>query len=96
VNDYADYVDNAEDGSAQFNHDLQGYAKSSTRLVTEQHYEEEPGQKSPKYEVNFVQDTTNVRIGNEDDVDSVQHLDISVIGDDPHNAYRPQGSQILQ
>lgn len=36
----------------------------------------------------------NMRIGDEDDVDSVQHMDISVIGDDSLGLIN-KGSQIL-
>ena len=52
-------------------------------------------QSKKTYQVNFVQDQMNVNIGDEDDVDSVQHLDISVIGDDLLGFNKP-GSQILQ
>ena len=79
------------------NQDLRNFAKSSTNLV-EQVAE---GGNDPHH-VRFLEknrvlfkeepDESHARIGVDDDVDSVQHLDLSVIGDHQHD-YNNNGYQ---
>ena len=84
VLDYSDYAD------VQINQDL--HESSANQMVTDTI--QMSIDTTPK-RVGFTKDTSNVRIGDDDEVDSVQHLDISVIGDDVHLKRDQPGSRII-
>ena len=75
MTDY-DYVDDKNEGET-INHELRNFAKSSTNLQAAQLEHVVAAKRQSR--VGFKE---TIRLGDKDDVDSVQHYDISVIEDD--------------